>query len=425
MSPKLPTSLALIASLLLLAGTLAWAVGWLNAAPVASTSPVVITPTPASPPLAVLSPQAQEAAAAPSASLRPPVPTPGSVAAKPEHEPVVRAVGSTLPTVVNIHTEHVVERYFTTPYHAYFGKYYKQQEKVKSLGSGMLVSADGYIVTNHHVVQLADEMRISVTLHNGDDRKYEARFVRSEPSLDLALIKVDLERELPYFDLARLSPNLLGQTVIALGNPVGYSSSVSRGILSAKDREFEGDGVRMTGLVQTDAAINPGNSGGPLVDIEGKLVGINTAKFASVAVEGIGFAVPGEVVAPWVREAMAVSNGQRPDPQPQRIASLLRERLGLVLEDVGDRLSRYYGSRPVAGAVISQVLPNSAASRAGLQPGMVVTEIDGERFNDTAQLPRSLLGLRPGQGVQLTLVEFRSQGTSLLQRRVGARLRAQ
>jgi len=415
MTPKLPTSLALVAALLVLAATLVWAMGWLNVPPA----------------YAQMNHTIGSAVSTPVAATAPvPAPTPAAatittvVASQPHQEPVVQAVGKTLPSVVNIHTERVVERYLTTPYHAYFGKYYKQSEKIKSLGSGMLVSADGYIVTNHHVVEMAEKMKISVTLFNDDKHKYEARFIRSEPSLDLALIKVDLGQDMPHFDLSRLSPNLLGQTVIALGNPVGYSSSVSRGILSAKNREFEGDGVRMTGLLQTDAAINPGNSGGPLVDIEGKLVGLNTAKFASVSVEGIGFAVPGSVVAEWVKDAIAVANGQKPDQQPAQILALMRQRLGLTVDDVGDRLVRVYGNRPVAGLFVEQVSPNSAAAKAGLKPGMLITEISGERVLNTAHLPRSLLRLKPGQELDLVLVEYRMRGSSIMQRRVGARLRS-
>lgn len=342
---------------------------------------------------------------------------------QPHQEPVVRAVRRTLPAVVNIQTERVVERYYTTRHDAYFGRLFRKQEKVKNLGSGLLVSPDGYIVTNHHVVEMADQLQISVKLH--DDQTHQARFIRSEPGMDLALIKIDLNDPLPSFDLSGLSPNLLGQTVIALGNPVGYSSSVSRGILSAKDREFEGEGVRMTGLLQTDAAINPGNSGGPLVDIEGKLVGINTAKFASVAVEGIGFAIPGPVVADWVRDAMAVANGQKPDGQPARIVQLLKERLGLEVENVGDRLARYFGAQPVAGLYVAGLVPGSPASRVGLQPGVVITEINGERVVNTLDLPRSLLQLQGGQTVELKFVEFRERGTALLRRPGSVRLRAQ
>lgn len=342
---------------------------------------------------------------------------------RPHEEPVVRAVRRTLPAVVNIQTERVVERYYTTRHDAFFGRLFRKQEKVKNLGSGLLISPDGYIVTNHHVVEMAEQLQISVKLHN--DQTHQARFIRSEPGMDLALIKVDLNEPLPSFDLSGLSPNLLGQTVIALGNPVGYSSSVSRGILSAKDREFEGEGVRMSGLLQTDAAINPGNSGGPLVDIEGKLVGINTAKFASVSVEGIGFAIPGPVVADWARDAMAVANGQKPDGQPARIVQLLREKLGLEVEEVGDRLSRYFGTKPVAGLYVTRLVPGSPASRVGLQPGLVITEINGERVVNTLDLPRSLLQLQSGQTVELKFVEFRERGTSLLRRPGSVRLRAQ
>ncbi len=179
-----------------------------------------------------------------------------------------------------------------------------QKHKAESIGSGLIISADGFVMTNAHVVAMAEkEKEVNVTLSSGS--RYRAQIVSADDDADLALLKIeDQSSQYPYFDLSYVSPNLLGETVIALGSPAGYQNSVSHGILSALHRSFsvndeQGTEHNYKNLIQTDAAINPGNSGGPLIDLNGGLVGINSAKLSGNAIENIGFAIPSDVVIPW------------------------------------------------------------------------------------------------------------------------------
>lgn len=367
--------------------------------------------------LAVAQTQALSAATT-SPTIKEPMPTPPSapkpsssvIPTHPSHEPVVAAVGSTMPTVVNINTLARVNR-------SNFWQRYRSQ-RVASLGSGMIVSDDGYIVTNHHVVASVPNTKIRVTLHEGT--VYEANLVTSDPKLDLALIRINAQDKLPFFDLEKLSPNLLGQTVIALGNPVGYQNSVSRGILSAKNRSLETENQTISGLLQTDAAINPGNSGGPLVDIQGHLVGINSAKFAGAAIEGIGFAIPGSTVATWVKESIAVARGEKTARTDVSLLNVLRQRFGLVLLEMTPSLANRYGHPADAGMIIARVDRGSPADLAGLRQGMVVVGIGSFPIVDEDSLPQEIAGIQSGQLVTFTVVSIPSVRGYL--KRIGLRI---
>ncbi|MEI9892579.1 MAG: trypsin-like peptidase domain-containing protein [Chthoniobacter sp.] len=222
------------------------------------------------------------------------------------------AVAKAMPAVVNINTERVVQHTVQDPYDQFFNQFFGGpmrrprvlSQKVQSLGSGFIVDPAGFIVTNEHVVQRAAELKISVTTNDG--KTYNARYVAGSQEADLAFLKIDAPQPLPFINLDQLSPNLLGETVLVLGNPLGYGSSVARGILSAKNRSVTVEEVDYRNLIQTDAAINPGNSGGPVVDISGKLVGVSSVKMAftpqGVPTQGLGFAIPGEVVRQRVVE---------------------------------------------------------------------------------------------------------------------------
>jgi S1-C subfamily serine protease len=247
----------------------------------------------------------------PSVSVNPAKPAPaltvpqGKVAPPPgfidvANEPIVKVIDNVMPAVVNITAEATVPQYYSG-YDQFFGRYRMVRDTPEqSIGSGLIVSADGFIITNAHVVALAEkEKMVSITLKSGS--KYQAQIVYADDDVDLALLKIqDQTVQFPYFDLSYVSPNRLGETVVAMGSPAGYQSSASHGILSAKGRMFTTeDKHTYSNLLQTDAAINPGNSGGPLVDLNGSLVGINSAKLAGPAIENIGFAIPHEVVVPW------------------------------------------------------------------------------------------------------------------------------
>jgi serine protease Do len=230
----------------------------------------------------------------------------------PASEPTVIAIRTILPAVVNINAERLVRRQIRGPEDDYYDQFFEGpsrrpieiRQREKSLGSGFLVDANGLIVTNEHVVQRAQDLRIKVTLNDG--RSFNARYVAGDPASDLALIRIEDGGVLPYIDLNKLSPNLLGETVLVLGNPLGYGSSVSRGILSATNRTVTVKGTEYRNMLQTDAAINPGNSGGPLIDLSGSLVGVSSVKMAftsqGIPTQGLGFAIPADTVRAKVEQ---------------------------------------------------------------------------------------------------------------------------
>jgi len=357
-------------------------------------------------------------------------------APSPENEPIVKAVQTVLPAVVNIYTEYTEE--VRDPYDAYFdifggGGMYRgnriQRKPVRSLGSGALVTEDGFIITNEHVANRAKDLKIKVTLPDKTD--YEARVIRSNPDIDLALIKIDAPRKFPFLNLSRLSPNMLGQTVIAIGNPVGYESSVSSGILSAKDRSLAFEETRLDGLLQTDAAINPGNSGGPLIDIGGQFVGINTAKMnyvggpgQAVQVENIGFAIPGVRVKEFVEESINIALGKIPPPPEISLVQVLKEKLGLQLQEITPDLGQQFQVRPGSGLLVTGVDSGSAADAAGIDKGMLLITLGTKRIGTEADLPRRIATLAKGEQVSLTLLIQQRRGPYILQRPASVTLTA-
>src|SRR5256884_4168045 len=246
--------------------------------------------------------------------------------ADPASEPAVLAVAKVLPAVVNINTERVVRRTVRDPiedfYAQFFGNYRSRpreiRQRIQSLGSGFIVDSTGYIVTNQHVVERAADLKIQVTTNDG--KTYAAHYITGDEKKDLAFIKIDAKEAFPFISLDNISPNLLGETVIVVGNAVGYGSSISRGVLSAVKRDITIDNVDYKDLVQTDAAINPGNSGGPVIDLSARLVGISSAKMAftpqGVPTQGLGFAIPAEVVRDSVAQFKKVAEKQ-PEPKKQ------------------------------------------------------------------------------------------------------------
>jgi serine protease Do len=300
----------------------------------------------------------------------------------PAQEPSVIAVAKTMPAVVNINTQGVIRRQVADPtdeiYNFFYGRvrpprFIKQQ--VQSLGTGFIVDPTGYIVTNEHVVTRATDTKISVTTNDG--KTYEAHYVTGEAGTDLAFLKIDSDKPFPFIDLNAPSPNLLGQTVLVLGNPMGYGSSVARGILSAKNRAVEVSGVEYKGLIQTDAAINPGNSGGPVVDLNGKLVGVSSVKMAytpqGVPTQGLGFAIPAEDVRTKVREFTLTA--QKKAREPKAAESQARKYFGIVLQDLTPELQKKFATTDDPGVLIADVENGSPAERAGMSAGLVIHQI--------------------------------------------------
>src|SRR5689334_8200653 len=277
--------------------------------------------------------------------------------ADPASEPAVLAVAKVLPAVVNINTERVVKRTVRDPFDDFYTQFFgynrfrprEVRQTLQSLGSGFIIDPTGYIITNQHVVERAADLKIHVTTHDG--KTYRAHYIAGDDKTDLAFIKIDAQSDFPFINLENISPNLLGETVIVVGNAVGYGSSISRGVLSAVKRNITVDETEYKDLVQTDAAINPGNSGGPVIDISGRLVGIASAKMAftpqGVPTQGLGFAIPANVVRDSVNHFKQVAIKQeksKGSPAPGEPSSARVEKLfGMQLQNLISELSDALG----------------------------------------------------------------------------------
>lgn len=347
----------------------------------------------------------------------------------PASEPAVLAVAKVLPAVVNINTERVVRRRVRDPFEEfaaqYFGNYRVRPREIRqtlqSLGSGVIVDAAGYIITNQHVVERAADLKIEVTLSDG--RTLNARYITGDEKKDLALIKIESDKPLPFIDLNDLSPNLLGQTVIVVGNALGYSGSISRGVLSGIKRDISIGDFEYKNLLQTDAAINPGNSGGPLIDISGRLVGVSSAKMAftpqGIPAQGLGFAIPGETVRETVAEFKRIAESQpapkTPD-QPERTPSNAERLFGMQLQELTPDLTDALALVPDKGVLIAAVEPESPAADVGIERGLVIYRVGKYDVRSIAQIEKLLERARPGTAVDFTVGLVRNDHTPRLAR---------
>jgi serine protease Do len=257
-----------------------------------------------------------------------------------------------------------------------------------ALGSGVIISPDGYIVTNNHVVNGA--FNISVTTTNRD--VYPAKLIGTDPLTDLAVIKIS-GHDLPYLPWGDSTQLRQGETVMAFGNPYGFSFSMTRGIVSALNRPNPDADRHKPGLfIQTDAAINQGNSGGALVDARGQLVGINTFLISPTgAFSGMGFAIPSEIVKPTV--ATLIKDGH-----------VSHGVMGVSIEDVTPANAKFFNVTKAAGAVVSDVSPDSPGAKAGLKTGDVITAVDGKTVSGSGQLQVAVTQKQPGDTVHLTIM---------------------
>jgi serine protease Do len=344
--------------------------------------------------------------------------------ADPASEPAVLAVAKVLPAVVNINTERVVRRRVRDPFEdfaaQYFGNYRSRPREIRqtlqSLGSGFIIDSAGHIVTNEHVVQRAADLKIEVTMNDG--KVYNARYITGDANKDLALIKIEAKAEFPFIDLNNTSPNLLGQTVLVVGNALGYGSSISRGILSGTKRDITIEDVEYKDLLQTDAAINPGNSGGPLIDLSGRLVGVSSAKMAftpqGVPTQGLGFAIPAETVRTIVTQFKEVAKNQ-PAPKPKadetaEPSSNAQRLFGMQLQNLTADLTDALGYAAGKGVLISAVEPNSPADQAGIQRGLVIYRIGKYNVTSVKQVETLLSRASSGSEVDFTVGIIKANG---------------
>lgn len=347
--------------------------------------------------------------------------------ADPASEPSVLAVAKVLPAVVNINTERVVRRRVRDPFEdfasQYFGNFRSRPREIRqtlqSLGSGFLVDPAGYIITNQHVVERAADLKIEVTFNDG--KTMPARFITGDEKKDLAFIKIDSKDPLPFIDLNNLSPNLLGQTVMVVGNALGYASSVSRGVLSGMKRDITIEETEYKNLLQTDAAINPGNSGGPVIDLSGRLVGVSSAKMAftpqGVPTQGVGFAIPAETVRETVQQFMKVAQNQpvpkaTPGDSAAQTTSNAERLFGLQLQDLTSDLTDALGLAAGKGVLVSSVEAGSPAEAVGIERGLVIYRVGKYDVRSVAQVEKLLARAQSGTTISLTIGLVRSSGAA-------------
>lgn len=328
-------------------------------------------------------------------------PQPAAAAARP---PATRAaaaasyadgVARAAPSVVNVYTtKHVNVPLIPLPDDPVLRQFFGQvpgvtrRQASTSLGSGVIVNQDGYVLTNYHVVQAADAIEVALA----DGRRDAAKVVGADPDTDLAVLKLATLRALPAATLASDRGLRVGDVVLAIGNPFGVGQTTTQGIVSALGRNGLGLNT-YENFIQTDAAINPGNSGGALVDAAGNLVGINTAIYSeSGGSMGIGFATPIEIARKVMDEIV-------------RTGGVKRGWLGVEPQDVTPELARAFGlDRDTTGVIIAGVMRDGPAARGGLRVGDIVQSVNGKRMADTTSLLSEIAQLPPGQSAKLGIL---------------------
>ena len=334
--------------------------------------------------IATLQPQWLAAPAPPPAVSAPLVLPAPQVSAAAQPGSLAAAVRRAAPAVVSINTSRITRHPFADDpwFRLFFGQQDSQSQS--GLGSGVIMSADGYVLTNTHVVQEADHIEAVLA----DGRRASARVIGADPESDLAVLKIDLP-DLPVMTPSDSDRIEVGDRVLAIGNPFGVGQTVTSGIVSALGRDQLGINT-FENFIQTDAAINPGNSGGALTDEQGRLLGINTAIYSrSGGSLGIGFAIPVNVARQALQDI--VQNGR-----------VVRGWIGVESTALTPELAENLGAASAQGAIITGVLNGGPAARAGMRPGDVVTRINGRPIRTVAELRSGITALRPGTAATFT-----------------------
>jgi len=308
--------------------------------------------------------------------------------------PVVLTVRKVGPAVVNISTERVLterinpfgdpffDRYFGDFFNVFPQRSYKQQ----SLGSGVIIDPDGYIITNEHVILKTSQ--ITVTL--ADKREFEAKLVGADPKSDLAVIKIEAKEPLPFVQMGKSDDLMIGETVIAIGNPFGLSHTVTTGVVSALNRTVRIKEDRVyKDFIQTDASINPGNSGGPLMNIRGELIGINTAIYQEA--EGIGFAIP-------------INRAKRIMEDLIHYGKVRKAWIGIFVQDLDLSMVKYFDLPKKEGVIVTRVLDKSPAAKAGIQQGDLIITMGGQGIDSREDYVSIISGYTSGNAIPVTII---------------------
>ncbi|AEX86368.1 serine protease [Marinitoga sp. 1135] len=290
--------------------------------------------------------------------------------------PVVKVVNEAAPAVVNIeavgHKKASIDPFFEDFYKRFFGETpWTQDREFKALGTGFIFDKRGYILTNFHVVEDADEITITTL----EGKKYKAKYVGGDKDLDIAVLQVKTNDKLPVIELGDSDNIQIGEWAIAIGNPLGFKHTVTLGVVSAVHRKLpkpDGQGA-YADLIQTDAAINPGNSGGPLLNIHAQVIGINTAIVNPQEGQNLGFAIPINFAKRFA-EAL-INNGK-----------VSKAYLGVYVQDVTESLAKTFGLNTTKGAFVSDVVKDSPAEKAGIKPGDVILKIDNKEIDSADEL---------------------------------------
>ena len=266
-----------------------------------------------------------------------------------------------------------------------FGGGPRQEPERRGTGSGFIISADGLILTNHHVVDGADEIKVRLT----DNREFTGKVLGSDAKTDIAVVKIEA-KDLPYLTMGNSDELKVGEWVAAIGSPFGLDNTVTSGIVSAKSRKLPSD--QYVPFIQTDVAVNPGNSGGPLFNMKGEVVGINSQIFStSGGFMGLSFAIPSNL-AMQIKDQL-VKNGK-----------VTRGRIGVVIQSVTQDLAESFGMKAPKGAIVSQVEKDGPAAKAGLQEGDIITAVNGKAIDDSVDMPVIIGSMAPGSIAKLSII---------------------
>jgi len=315
----------------------------------------------------------------------------------PRENAVVKAVKKVSPAVVNISSQYeVIKRsnpffdfgldpFFESFFKDFFEPNYQRRYKRNSLGSGVIIDGKrGYILTNEHVI--ARSAKITVTLR--DEREFEAELVGAAPDFDLAVLRINFKEPLPAIQMGNPDDLMIGETVIAIGNPFGFSNTVTTGVISALNRSIQAENRIYRDFIQTDASINPGNSGGPLLNINGELIGINTAIYSKA--QGIGFAIP-------------INKAKRVIDDLVKYGEVQIAWIGLFAQDLDPRLARYFSVPEAKGVLIAEVTDHGPAQQAGLQAGNIITFVGNKRVTSKQAYYATTRDFAAGDIIPLTI----------------------